>query len=120
MLAFDRAAWLFKLALELGEVESSASLRVNLGDALANAGRGAEAAREYLAAAASDQSEKLDLERRAAEQFLRSGHIDEGLETIRLVLKSMNFKLAETPSKALLSVILQRLKLKLRGTKFIE
>src|SRR5262249_19602833 len=52
-LAFDRAAKLYRLALELQAPEGNAAraLRVRLADALANAGRGAEAARQYVEAA---------------------------------------------------------------------
>src|SRR5207249_3032350 len=95
-LAFEQAARLYRFALEArakaGDLDREEeaerlSLRVKLGDALANAGRGAEAAREYLGAAESmNSAEKLELERRAAEQFLITGHIDEGLPVIRAVL----------------------------------
>ena len=74
-LAFDRAARLYRVALELGTADEVAAqkLRVGLGDALANAGRGAEAARAYLAAADRAQStENLELQRRAAEQLCRA------------------------------------------------
>jgi hypothetical protein len=49
-LAFDRAASLFRRALELAEPRARRDLRVKLGDSLANAHRGPEAAREYIAA----------------------------------------------------------------------
>src|SRR5262249_14611276 len=52
-LAFDHAARLYGLALELGDWQGpeAADLHARRGEALANAGRGPESAREYLAAA---------------------------------------------------------------------
>src|SRR5262249_13307794 len=81
-LAFDRAATLYRRLLELrapGEVEDR-GLRTQLADALANAGRGSEAAREYLAAAAgAGRIEGLGLKQRAGYHLLVSGHVDDGL-----------------------------------------
>ncbi|MCA1665035.1 MAG: AAA family ATPase, partial [Myxococcales bacterium] len=79
-LAFDRAAALFGDCVALGVAHDSAGvdLRVLRADALANAGRGAEAAALYLAAAeTASPAAALDQRRRAAEQLLRSGHVDE-------------------------------------------
>ncbi len=122
-LAFDRAARLYKMALELGTRDAVArqSLRVKLGDALANAGRGAEAARAYLAAAeGSGATENLELQRRAAEQLLASGHVDEGLAVTRRVLDRIGMRLAATPWRAVLSLLFHRLQLRLRGFEFRE
>jgi serine/threonine protein kinase len=121
-LAFERAAHLYQRALDLRASEDGQTqvLRAKLADALANAGRGAEAAQAYLAARAGASSfERLELERRAAEQLLRAGHIDEGLQVIRTVLGAIGMKLPKTPRHALASLLWHRL-LTLRGWKFRE
>ncbi len=122
-LAFDRAARLYRFALglEVHGSEQRRQLREQLAKALANAGRGAEAADAYLSAAEGAKAAwGLELRRRAAEQQLISGHIDQGLETIGTVLESIGMKLPATPRLALLSLAWQLLRLKFRGLSFKE
>jgi eukaryotic-like serine/threonine-protein kinase len=122
-LAFDRAARLYQLALELGGAEPAEAqkLRVRLGDALANAGRGAEAAAAYLeAVSGADAAETLELQRRAAEQLLRSGHVDEGLTVLKALLARIGMRLARTPWSAVISLALRMLQVRLRGLRFRE
>ncbi|MBI2185958.1 MAG: protein kinase [Acidobacteria bacterium] len=69
-LAFDRAAALYRDALDLLPAQAPARhrLAVSLGDALARAGRGRDAAQVFLAAApGAEPTEALELTRRAAE-----------------------------------------------------
>ncbi len=123
-LAFDRAAALFRRSRELEhDVATAARLAASLGDALANAGRGLQAAEAYLEAASArglKAAEALDLRRRAAEQLLRSGHIDEGLAAIGGVLDEVGMTLAPTPKRALLALLARRAWLFVRGTRFHE
>jgi tetratricopeptide (TPR) repeat protein len=123
-LAFDRAARLYRRALELdpaADRELRRSIEVRLGDALASAGRGGEAAQAYLAASeGAPATRQLELRRQAAEQQLRSGHLDEGFETIRTVLAAIGMSLAKSPRRALLSMLMQRLRIRLRGLGFTE
>ncbi len=123
-LAFDRAARLYLLALELSEraePEARRALQASLGDALANAGRGAEAAGSYLAAArGARRAEALELQRRAAEQLLLSGHIDQSLPVLRNVLREVGFRYLESTAASLLSFLFHRLRIRLRGLKFRE
>ena len=126
-LAFDRAVRLYRLALELrppGRVPADGEacrLRAGLAEALANAGRGAEAAREYLAATAgATVADTFEFRRRAAMQFLISGHIDQGLATLHTVLEAVGLNLPGTPRRALWSLLLGRARLRLRGLRFRE
>lgn len=120
-LAFDRAAKLYRLALELqgSHGEETRRLRTKLGDALANAGRGAESARAYLSAAAdATDAERLELQCRAALQFLRAGHIDDGLAALTAVLAAVGLKRLPSPRRAFWALVFQRLRLMLRGLRF--
>jgi serine/threonine protein kinase/tetratricopeptide (TPR) repeat protein len=122
-LAFARAARLYRRAIELAESQGVPSrlYQSALGDALSNAGRGAEAATAYLAAVAgSTLAEGLELQRRAAMQYLISGHIDEGLETLRTVLRAVGMSLPSTPRLALISLLWHRARLSLRGLGFSQ
>lgn len=122
-LAFDRAALFYRRALELAPAVGAGrvELTAHLAQALANAGSPAEAAEHYLEAARNmDQSRALDLQRRAAEQLLMGGHIEAGLQVIQTVLTAVGFKLAKGPKRALLSLLIRRLHLKLRGIKFVR
>jgi serine/threonine protein kinase/tetratricopeptide (TPR) repeat protein len=122
-LAFDRAAGFYRRALELAPVRDAelVDLKCGLADALANAGRPAEAAEAYLEVAqVSSASHSLDFKRRAAQQLLMGGHIKEGLELIRSVLTAVGFTLPAGPKRALLSLFLKRLQIRLRGLDFTE
>ena len=122
-LAFERSARLYALALDLTprEPTEARALRGRLADALANAGRGPAAGEAYLAGAeGASADEGLELRRQAAQQFLISGHIEEGLAVLNSVLHSLGMRLAPTPRRALLSLLARRLQLALRGLRFRE
>ncbi len=117
-LAFDRAAAFYRKTLELGEHddEERRSLRLLLGESLVNAGRGAEAAPEFLACAeGADPATALECRRQAAEQWLISGHIDRGFETLGALLAEIGVPMPSTPRRALMSVLWSRFRLRLFG-----
>ncbi|MCA9523804.1 MAG: protein kinase [Myxococcales bacterium] len=122
MLAFDRAATLFRTALRLGDANRDRRQRLllGLGEALVNAGRSAEAA-EVLIDAARDASAAtaLDCRRRAAEQLLGAGHLERGLEVLRGVLAQIGEAMPSAKA-ALRSLVWQRIRLRLRGFSWDE
>jgi serine/threonine protein kinase len=123
-LAFDRAARLYRMATDLGLREGAEGrpLLTKLADALGNAGRGAEAAEVYLAAtfAGAPPAEALELERRAAENLLRSGYVDEGMGGLNFVLAVVGLEVPETPERALQGLLLRREQLRQAGLNFEE
>jgi eukaryotic-like serine/threonine-protein kinase len=120
-LAFDRAAKLYRLALELGAQQGSPQreLRIKLGEALANAGRGVEAAREYESAAiGAEEAQALDLERRVAYHYCSSGHLQEGRAALEAVLRRVGMNLPRTPRRTFLSLVAGQSRLWLRGVRY--
>jgi predicted Ser/Thr protein kinase/tetratricopeptide (TPR) repeat protein len=120
-LAFDGAAFFYGQALTLAPASpAAATWKEGLADALANAGRPAEAADAYLrAAAGGGLAQRVELQRRAAEQFLIGGHIDRGLALIRTMLTSMGVHVPRSPRAALLSLLWGRAQLRWRGLRFV-
>ncbi len=117
-LAFERAARLYALAIELGSLGPArlAELEHKLGDALANAGRGVEAAAAYRSAARRREGlASVALERAAAEQLLRSGHVEEGITAMSVVLERLDVPEPRTRLTAILSLLWQRARIRLRG-----
>lgn len=122
-LAFDRAAAFYRRALELapGRGAEMIAMKRGLAEALVNAGRPAEAAQAYLdLAKETSAAQALDSKRRAAEQLLIGGHIKEGLELVRTVLAAVGFTLPAGQKRALISLLVKRIQIRMRGFNFIE
>jgi eukaryotic-like serine/threonine-protein kinase len=119
-LAFDRAARLYRRALSLQPGEGVDFIRRKLGDALSNAGRGREAAMEYLAVKSENFSDDLELKRKAGQQLLFSGHVDEGLAVVRTILALTGVPFPESRRDTIVALLKARLRLKFRGLRFRE
>jgi tRNA A-37 threonylcarbamoyl transferase component Bud32 len=120
-LAFDQAARLYRQVLELVPLKRGEGweLRGKLGDALAHAGRGAEAATEYLEAAQGTSGvASQEMQRRAAEQYLLSMHVEQGIAAARSALQQVGINWPATPRRTLLALLWQRARLRLRGLRF--
>ncbi len=90
-----------------------------MADALLDAGRGADAADVYLAAAeGADAATRLECRRKAAGWLLITGHLERGLATLEEVLAELGQHLPATPKRALGSFLWHRAWLRLRGTGF--
>jgi tetratricopeptide (TPR) repeat protein len=117
-LAFNRGAALYRTALELGVAEDAdtSALYGALGDVLANAGRGTEAARAYLSAAqsAAGATEAFSLRCRATQQFLRGGLTAEATVLLRTLLQETGLRYPDSTPEIALQWLLSRGRLLLR------
>jgi len=125
VLAFDHAAALYQQALDLQpERPDRWTLLRDRAEALRQAGRGADAGQAFEAAARevpnddTGRREARRLERMAAEQFLRAGHLDDGLRHLRATLSAVGEGFPGSGTRALLALVWHRARLALRGLKF--
>lgn len=122
-LAFDRAATLYRKALETPGLDGAArsAMHRELGHALANAGRGYHAAQAYEAAVASaSPADRFELERLAAAQYCFSGHIREGRTIFRRLLRQTGLSLPDSPLRIVSRLLWRRARLRWRGMRFTE
>ncbi len=122
-LAFDHAAELYSTALSLLDSDSPTRnyLRIQLANALADAGRGPEAGPLFLEIARScPPEEALEYRRRAADQWLVTGHIERGLDVLRSVYKEVGMSLPGGNTSALMALTGNRFRVSLRGSDFVK
>jgi len=123
MMAFDQAAEFYQTALALGSYDDATTraLRLKLAAAFADAGRGPEAAQTYAAASeGAEPAVRRDCQRQAAEQWLITGRIDEGLDMIGSALEEIGESVLSTPKRALAALLWRRLHLSVRGLGWKE
>jgi hypothetical protein len=121
VLAFDRAARLYRAALETGTLgaDEAQTLKARLGEALTSAGRPREAAAAHLQVAEAVAPARALVHRRhAMEQLLLGGYTEEGLEVLARVLREAGISQPSTSLGALLSLALRQLWLRVRGFGF--
>ncbi len=120
-LAFDRAARMYQMAIDLETTlgRDVPRLTVRLAEALACAGRGRDAAGQFLVAAErATGSEAIELRRQAAEQLLFSGHLEEGQRVVVQILTALRMKMPAGRIATLVTLALGRVWLRLRGHGF--
>jgi hypothetical protein len=123
-LAFDRTTRLFRRALDLAPAGTERwRLHVGLGESLANAGRGGEAASSFEDAASEldaidgGRDDVLELRRRSADQWVRSGHLDRGVTLLRDILAAVGVSMPRSNGRALAASLVQRARFVLRGLR---
>jgi serine/threonine protein kinase len=117
-LAFDHAAGLYRQVLDFLPMTQSkeCSVRSRLGSALANAGRGEQAAIEFSAAADRTESdERLELQRKSAYQYCISGHVEKGKAAIGELLNSAGLRMPDATWSTVASLLWHRSVLYWRG-----
>ena len=120
-LAFDRAATLFGQALEWSPLApaQARALMVRRAEALVYASRCAEAGARYLeVASVAAPAVALELRRKAAEQYLISGHLDDGLRVLHPLLRELGLRYPASDKSAVIQLLLGQARIRLRGLDF--
>jgi eukaryotic-like serine/threonine-protein kinase len=120
-LAFNRAAELFCMAIELlpSDQVIQSELYRQLADALADAGRGASAADAYLKAAeGATPHARTALECSAVRQYLRSGRIQSGVALLRRLMAAHALRWPSSTIDAFTMIAWNMARLRLRGVRY--
>ncbi|MBK7976827.1 MAG: AAA family ATPase [Deltaproteobacteria bacterium] len=123
-LAFDQAAELYELRLELAADGEGRALRVRLARALAFGGRGARAGAVYeeaarLGAPRGDVGpDDVTLRRLAAEQYLHAGEVERGRALMREVLAALAIEVPASVPRAIASAMWNRARAVAGGFRF--
>jgi len=115
-MAFDQAAEFYETALCLAAQDAQTLLKLRLAraDALKSAGRCHEAAEAFNLAAQTEKVEaavKVHCQLEAVQQWLISGHLDQGFAASSALLQAIGEPTAKTPARALSSLLWNRLRL---------
>ena len=115
-LAFERAAGLYRLAIELlgPRVDDISWLHAALGEACANSGRAPEAAQALLEAVKQGATDPASLRSRAVHLLLASGHVEPGLSELDRLLRALEMQ-PLSRRRGLLELGLRRVRLRLSG-----
>lgn len=119
--AFKGAAELYRKSIDLRPINDpeNPDLLLRLANALSSAGLGRESAETYLLLASMlGTPDRQRLERRAAEEYFRSGYFDLGVETLRPLLRGIGMHLPEGSLVSRLITGYYSIRLKLRGLGF--
>ncbi len=120
-LAFKKAADFYDRAIKQASLETAERHQVELKRAqmLAYSGEGPLAAEVFMATALeSPRDEAVELRRRAAEQLLLSGRIEDGMRLMEEVLAATRMRLAPAGKGAIPSLLVGRLQVRLRGLRY--
>ncbi|HKE19640.1 MAG TPA: AAA family ATPase [Kofleriaceae bacterium] len=120
-LAFDRAAALYRMAIDRGPPPTSADLHEKLGHALLSAGCSAAAGEAYIAGAAlADGLRAVDLTRLAAEQMLTVGDVEAGRLALDRALRAVGEELPATARQTRSELMRHSWAVRLRRARFRE
>jgi hypothetical protein len=112
-LAFERAAEFYGFVVEAqtqGNPTTIDSCR-KLAECLGKAGRGRDSAKGYLRAAEyTEPNLSFSLRMLAADQFLRSGYLDEGLALFSQLVEQVGLRTIRTPAEAFARMVRHRLR----------
>jgi len=121
VLAFERAARLYRVALQLAPPRTSAHrrLQVGLAEALAHSGQGTEAAEAFLVAVRDcDPAEVGSLRRRAVYELFACGHVEEAQQTLEAMMAEVGIPRPRSGWSTLLFLLTERVRFRLRGLGF--
>ncbi len=122
-LAFEQAARLYKAALRLARWsdDERRQILIKLGDALASAGRGPDAASAYSeAAVGADPPTQLTCRIQVAFQLVASGRLESGAGQLFSLFKEHGHAVPRSQLQILLRIAWYRLRLALHGLRWID